>query len=142
MQIATKPTKAEQIKRNWHLRDAKGKILGRFSSEIATLLMGKQKAYFVRNLDCGDYVVVVNAKEIAVTGKKEIDKYYARHSGYPGGFKSETLKEMRDRDPEEIIRHAVFGMIPHNKIGAKLMKRLYVFEGEEHEYHDKFKVKS
>ena len=139
MQSITKPTKAVQIKRDWHLRDAKGKILGRFSTEIAALLMGKGKAYFVRNLDCGDFIVIINAKEIKVTGKKETDKVYARHSGYPGGFKSEALKDLRERNPEEIIRHAVLGMIPRNKIGASMMKRLFIFGGIEHKYQDKFK---
>ena len=133
------PTRAAQIVRVWHLRDAKGKILGRFSTEVAQLLMGKRKPYFVRNLDCGDYVVVVNASKVAVTGKKETDKVYARHSGYPGGFKSDTLKELRVRKPEEIIRHAVKGMLPRNKMGASMLKRLYIFAGEEHKYKDKFK---
>ena len=136
------PTKAAQIIRVWHFRDAKGKILGRFSTEVAQLLMGKRKPYFVRNLDCGDYVVIVNAGKVAVTGKKETDKVYARHSGYPGGFKSDTLKELRARKPEEIIRHAVKGMLPRNKVGASMLKRLYIFAGEEHGYKDKFKAQS
>lgn len=139
MQGMTTSTKLEQIERKWHLRDAKDKILGRFCTEVAQLLMGKSKPYFVRNLDCGDYVVVTNAKEVAVTGKKETKKSYARHSGYPGGFKSATLKELRANKPEEIIRHAVKGMLPQNKLGASMMKRLYIFAGEEHTYNDKFK---
>jgi large subunit ribosomal protein L13 len=139
MQGMTMPTKISQVIREWHLRDAREKTLGRFSTEIAQLLMGKQKPYFVRNLDCGDYVVVINAKEVVVTGKKEENKTYARHSGYPGGFKSETLKELRARVPEEIIKRAVKGMLPRNKLGAQMMKRLYIFAGEEHTYKDKFK---
>lgn len=134
-------TKESQIIREWHLRDAKGKILGRFATEIAQLLMGKRKVYFVRNLDCGDYVVIINAKDVAVTGKKETDKVYAHHSGYPGGFKSETLKELRARKPEEIIRHAVKGMLPQNRLGESMMKRLYIFAGEEHTYGNKIKNK-
>ena len=103
--------------------------------------MGKKKAYFVRNLDCGDYVVVTNAKEVLVSGKKEMQKNYVRHSGYPGGFRSETLRELRERRPEEIIRLAVRGMLPDNKLRASMMKRLFIFMGEEHKYTDKFKSK-
>lgn len=136
----TTGTKASQISRAWYMRDAKGQTLGRFSSEIAQLLMGKRKPYFVRNLDCGDYVVIINAQAVAVTGKKEYKKVYAHHSGYPGGFKSETLRELRARKPEEIIRHAVKGMLPDNKLGASMMKRLFISAGEEHKYEDKFKV--
>ncbi len=142
MNGATVSTKQDMIKREWHLRDAKGKTLGRFSTEIAQLLMGKSKPYFVRNLDCGDYVVVINAKEVAVTGKKEEKKTYVRHSGYPGGFTSETLRELRARRPEEVIRHAVKGMLPDNKMGASMMKRLFIFPGEDHIYGDKFKTAS
>src|SRR5438105_8002255 len=111
-------TKEADIKRVWHLVDLKGKILGRESSKIAQLLMGKSKSYFVRNLDCGDYVVDVNAKEVIVKGKKEEKKMYFRHSGYPGGFRGESLRELRDRRPEEIIRHAIKGMLPQNKLRA------------------------
>ena len=107
----TVATKASDIKREWHLIDVKDKTLGRIASEIAQLLMGKGKAYFVRNLDCGDYVVVINAKEVKTTGKKEEQKKYYRHSGYPGGFKVESLRELRERKPEEIIIHAVKGML-------------------------------
>src|ERR1035437_6401384 len=136
----TRSTKANDIKREWHLIDVKGKILGRTSSEIAQLLMGKSKPYFVKNLDCGDYVVVLNAKEVKTTGRKEDLKTYYRHSGYPGGFKAEKLKDLRQRNPEEIIKHAVSGMIPQNKLRASMLKRLYVFKGEVHTYGDKFKT--
>jgi large subunit ribosomal protein L13 len=136
----TRSTKANDIKREWHLIDVKGKILGRVSSEIAQLLMGKSKPYFVKNMDCGDYVVVINAKEVKTTGKKEDLKTYYRHSGYPGGFKAEKLKDLRQRNPEEIIKHAVSGMIPQNKLRASMLKRLYVFAGEVHTYGDKFKA--
>lgn len=139
MHGVTESTKKADIKRSWHLRDAKGKVLGRFATDVAQLLMGKKKAYFVRNLDCGDYVVVTNAKEVLVSGKKEMQKNYVRHSGYPGGFRSETLRELRERRPEEIIRLAVRGMLPDNKLRASMMKRLFIFTGEEHKYTDKFK---
>lgn len=140
MQQMTQATKIGQVTRDWHLIDLRSKTLGRVSTEIAKLLMGKSKPYFVRNLDCGDYVVVVNAKEIAVTGKKEDKKSYYRHSGYPGGFKAETLRELRGRKPEEIIRHAVKGMLPQNRLRDQMMKRLFVFAGAEHTYADKFKT--
>ena len=139
MHGSTKPTKASQIIRNWHLYNAKDKTLGRFSTELANKLMGKQKPYFVRNLDCGDYVVVINAEKIRVTGKKETTKTYARHSGYPGGYRSETLKELRLRKPNDIIRKSVLGMLPRNRLGSQMLKRLYIFSGEEHKYQDKFK---
>ena len=135
----TVATKAADIKREWHLIDVKDKTLGRVASEIAQLLMGKSKPYFVRNLDCGDYVVVVNAKEVKATGKKEEQKKYYRHSGYPGGFKVESLKELRERKPENIIMHAVKGMLPDNRLQDRMMARLFVFEGVEHKYADKFK---
>ena len=134
----TQSTKISEIKREWHLLDVKDKILGRSASDIALLLMGKNKPNFVRNLDCGDYVVVTNAKDIKVTGTKEGSKKYSRHSGYPGGFKQETLSELRERRPEEIIKRAVSGMLPQNKLRAKMLKRLYVFAQEEHTYKDKF----
>lgn len=137
--ISTKPTLEKQIVRKWHLFDAKGKVLGRISSEISKHLIGKTKPYFVRNLDCGDYVVVVNAKDIKVTGKKLTRKTYYRHSGYPGGFRAETLSELIDRRPEEVIRRAVKGMLPQNKLKALMLKRLYVFEDENHKLEDKLK---
>ncbi|MGI8419784.1 MAG: 50S ribosomal protein L13 [Candidatus Levyibacteriota bacterium] len=135
----TTATKISDVKRTWHLIDMEDKTLGRTSSEIAQLLMGKSKPYFVRNLDCGDYVVVINAKSVKITGNKEEQKKYYRHSGYPGGFKEETLKALRVRKPEEIITHAVKGMLPDNRLKARMLTRLYVFSGDEHTYTDKFK---
>ncbi len=136
--MQTKSTKQSEIKHAWHLVDVNDQTLGRISTIIAKHLMGKAKPNFVRNLDCGDYVVVVNAKSVKVTGKKEEDKVYARHSGYPGGYHSETLKELRDRKPEDIIRHAVKGMLPDNRLRDKMLKRMFVFAGSEHTYTDKF----
>ncbi|MDO8657231.1 MAG: 50S ribosomal protein L13 [Candidatus Levybacteria bacterium] len=132
-------TKISDIKRSWHLIDLKGEILGRISTQIAMLLMGKSKPYFVRNLDCGDYVVVINAKEIEVSGKKETKKVYYRYSGYPGGLNQETLEKLRDRKPEEIIYRAVKGMLPQNKLRDRMLSRFFVFSGLEHKYEDKFK---
>ena len=142
MNKTTKPTKASDIKRSWHLVDVNGGILGRISSEIAKLLIGKSKPYYVRNLDCGDYVVVINASNVKVTGKKEKDKKYYRHSGYPGGLKVETLKELRKSKPEEIIRHAVKGMLPQNKLRDKMLTRLFVYRDEKYPYQDKLKTKN
>lgn len=138
MQLMTRPTKTTEIKRKWHLIDVKGKILGRTATEIAKFLMGKGKPYFTKNLDCGDYVVVINSVDVRVTGKKETDKVYTRYSGYPSGLRKITVKELRERKPEEIIRHAVSGMLPKNKLRASMLKRLYVFAGAEHKYKDKF----
>ena len=137
MDKSTKSTKASDIKRSWHMVDVNGKILGRISSEIAKLLMGKSKPYYVRNLDCGDYVIVINASGVKVTGKKETDKKYYRHSGYPGGLRVETLKELRESKPEEIIRHAVKGMLPQNKLRDRMLTRIFVYRDETHPYTDK-----
>ena len=139
MQKATAATKQETIKRDWHLIDVKDQVLGRVSSKIAELLMGKGKPYFVRNLDCGDYVVIINSSQVKTTGRKEDQKNYYRHSGYPGGFRVETLKELRERKPDAIITHAVKGMLPQNRLRDRMLTRLFVFAGEEHKYADKFK---
>lgn len=134
----TTSTKQSDIKRAWHHIDVKDEILGRIGTEIARLLMGKSKPYFVRNLDCGDYVVVTNAALIKVTGNKELKKTYERHSMYPGGFKSARLEEVRAKKPEDIVRLAVKGMLPQNKLRDKMLKRLFVFAGENHTYEAKF----
>lgn len=136
----TKSTKASDIKRAWHVVDLKNKTLGRESSKIAQLLMGKGKNYFVRNLDVGDYVVVVNAKEVKTTGNKEEQKKYYRHSGYPGGMKVETLKELKNRKPEEVIFHAVRGMLPQNRLRDRMLRRLKVFSESTHPYEEKLKT--
>lgn len=142
MQKLTTATKVSDIQREWHMIDLKGKTLGRVSTEIAQLLMGKKKPYFVRNLDCGDYVVAVHAKDIKVSGKKEQQKKYYRHSGYPGGMRIETLEEVRAKKPEQVIYHAVRGMLPQNRLRDRMLKRLYVFSGDEHPYGDKFKTQN
>ncbi len=131
-------TKKLDIKRAWHHVDVKEVALGRVASEIAQKLMGKSKPYFVRNLDCGDYVVVTNASLVKATGNKELKKTYYRHSMYPGGLKAERLEELRVRKPEEIIMHAVKGMLPQNKLRATMLKRLFVFPGESHKFEEKF----
>ncbi len=131
----TKPTRQSEIKRQWHLYDIKGKILGRAASEIATVLRGKHKTNFVPHLDCGDYVVVINA------GNKKEQKIYTRYSGYPGGLRRETLKEVLAKDPTRVIKQAVAGMLPDNKLKDRLLKRLYVFIDENHPYKDKLNKK-
>jgi large subunit ribosomal protein L13 len=133
-----KSPKSKDITHQWHLVDVQDKILGRISSEIAQLLMGKSKSYFVRNLDCGDYVVVINAKGIKTTGNKELKKEYFRHSGYPGGFKRETLQDLRVRKPDDALKHAISGMLPDNRLKDKMLGRLFIFQGAEHTYQDKF----
>jgi len=133
MMVKTRATKASEVTREWHLLDARGQVLGRFATQAAQLLIGKHKPNWAPYLDMGDHVVVINAREVAVTGKKEKQKVYYRHSGYPGGLKSETLEELRERRPEEIIRRAVKGMLPTSKLGRKMITRLYVYPGEEGE---------
>ena len=139
MQKATKPTKISDITRSWHLIDVKDQVLGRVATGIALTLTGKSKPYFVRNLDCGDHVVVINAKYVAVTGHKEKEKMYGRYSGYPGGLKQKPLWKLRQNNPAEIIRRAVFGMLPKNKLRDRLITRLYIYPETEHPYGDKFK---
>ena len=132
-----KNLKPDNITRSWYLIDAKGKILGRLATQIARILQGKHRAYYTPHWDMGDYIVVVNAKNIAVTGKKEKDKIYYRHTGYPGGLKEETLASLRKRRPEEIIRRAVKGMLPRNRLAKQMMKKLFVYAGKEHQYEGK-----
>ncbi len=133
----TQPTTAEEIKRAWHLVDVKGKVLGRVATDIAQKLMGKGKPYFVRNLDCGDNVVVINSKYVAVTGKKEKEKLYGNYSGYPGGLKQKALWQVRKEKPAELVRHAVYGMLPKNKLRDRLITRLYIYPEAEHPYKEK-----
>lgn len=135
----TKPTTQKDIKRNWHLIDVKNEILGRSSTRIANLLMGKSKPYFAKNMDCGDYVVVINSEAVRVSGKKETDKIYDSYSGFPGGRKVLRLEEVRARKPELIIKSAVSGMLPKNKLRARMLERLYIYKGDSHPYSNKFK---
>lgn len=128
--MSTNVVSAKNIIRNRHLVDAKGKILGRLASEIANLISGKTKINYVPYLDQGDFVVVTNAKDIVVTGKKINQKKYIRHSGYRGGLKVETFSKLSKRRPEEIIRHAVSGMLPKSKLGDKMIAKLHVYAGE------------
>ncbi len=122
----------EDVQREWYLVDATGKTLGRLASEIAKILMGKHKPTYTPHVDGGDFVVVVNAEKIHATGKKLDKKIYYKHTGYPGGLKETTLREMLQKKPEEVIRLAVRGMLPKNKLRDRRMKRLKVYAGPEH----------
>ena len=124
--------RTEDISREWFLIDAKDAPLGRLATEIANKLIGKSKVTYTPHVDSGDYVVVINAKELVVTGNKEIGKIYYRHSGFPGGITDATLKEVREKYPERIIEEAVKGMLPRNKLSAGRLARLKVFAGAEH----------
>jgi large subunit ribosomal protein L13 len=124
--------KSGEITHEWLLVDANGQNLGRLATLISTLLLGKNKPTFTPGVDTGDYVVVVNAERITVTGKKLDDKYYYRHSGYPGGLKQINLRDQLAKHPDRVIRQAVWGMLPHNRLGRKLIKKLKVYAGPDH----------
>ena len=138
--MKTYSTKISDIERQWHVIDASDKILGRLATQIAGLLMGKHKPIFSRNLDTGDFVVVINADKVRVTGNKIKQKLYYRHSGYPGGLKAISLEKMMQTYPTRVIEHAVKGMIPHTRLGASLMKKLRVYVGETHPHQGQIKV--
>ena len=133
--MKTYSPKAKEIKREWHVIDASEKTLGRMASQVAILLMGKHKPIYSTNLDTGDYVVIINAAKIKVSGKKEEQKIYYRHSGYPGGLKSLTLGELRSKHPTRVIEYAVKGMVPHNRLGRAMLKKLKIYAGSEHPHH-------
>lgn len=130
--MATNALSVKDIKRAWHHIDAKDQVLGRLATKVATILLGKNKAQYVPYLDNGDYVVVTNASSVKLTGKKPSQKVYFRHSGYPGGDRTETFNQLIVRRPNEVIRHAVKGMLPKTKLGREMIKKLYIFEGNEH----------
>lgn len=132
MRQKTYMAKPEEIKREWFVVDAAGKTLGRLASEIAKILRGKHKPYYTPHLDCGDYVVVINAEKVKVTGKKLTDKIYYRHSGYMGGLKEIPLGKMLAEHPERVIELAVKRMLPQNRLGRKMLKKLKVYAGENH----------
>lgn len=124
--------KSGDITNDWVLVDANGKNLGRLASKISSILLGKNKPTFTPGVDTGDYVVVVNAERITVTGNKMEDKYYYRHSGYPGGLKRINLKDQLAKYPDRVIRQAVWGMLPHNRYGRKVIKKLKIYAGPDH----------
>ncbi len=126
--------KTAEIERKWYLVDAEGKTLGRLSSQIAAVLRGKNKPTFTPNIDTGDYVIVINADKIKVTGNKLEDKLYRRHSDYTGGFKETTLRQLMEKKPTEAVKHAVKGMLPKNALGKNMYKKLFVYAGSEHKH--------
>ena len=130
--MKTYSAKPADIKREWHIIDASDKVLGRLATQAARLLMGKHKPMFSRNLDTGDFVVIINADKVRVTGDKARQKLYYRHSGYPGGFKSISLEKMMQTNPTRVIEYAVKGMLPHTRLGASMMKKLKVYIGDAH----------
>ena len=130
--MKTLSIKKSDIEKNWWVADAEGQILGRFASKIAQVLRGKHKVNFTPHMDMGDFVVVINADKIQVTGKKEKDKTYFRHTGYPGGGKETSLAEFRRKKPERIVENAVKGMLPHNRLGRRILSHLKVYAGADH----------
>jgi large subunit ribosomal protein L13 len=130
--VRTYQANAQDRERDWYVVDAQGKTLGRLASQIAEILRGKRKPTYTPHVDVGDFVVVVNAEKVAVTGKKLTDKLYYRHSGYPGGIRSRTLGEMLERRPEEVLRKAVKGMLPRNRLARQQLTKLKVYAGPDH----------
>ncbi len=130
--MKTPMLRKEDVKRDWYLIDATGKTLGRLATKIATILMGKGKTMYTSHVDGGDFVVVINAEKVFATGKKLTDKVYHRYTGYPGNLKEITLREMLEKKPEYVIRNAVNGMLPKNKLRDKRLKRLKVYAGSTH----------
>lgn len=124
--------KPNEVERNWHLVDAEGKTLGRLASEVASLIRGKHKPQFTPHVDTGDFVIVINAEKIEMTGNKLRDKVYYRHTGYPGGIKSVTAGELRREKPVQLIENAVHGMLPKNRLGSRMKLRLKAYAGSEH----------
>ena len=124
--------KTGEIERKWHLIDADGQVLGRMATRIADLLRGKGKAEYTPHADTGDFVVVINAAKVKLTGKKDEQKTYTRYSGYPGGLRTIPVARVRERHPERLVEHAVAGMMPKNRLGRALLKKLKVYAGSEH----------
>ena len=132
--MKTYSAKPETVERQWYVVDAEGKALGRLASEIATRLRGKHKPVYTPHVDTGDYIIVVNANKVRVTGRKETDKVYYHHSGFPGGIKSITLDKLREKAPHRIIETAVRGMLPKGPLGRDMFRKLRVYAGSEHNH--------
>jgi len=130
--MATYSAKKGEVERSWYIIDAENKVLGRIATKIAAILRGKHKPVFTPHMDTGDFVVVINAKKVHLTGRKLANKIYYRHTGYPGGLKSMTAEEMLKKKPENIIKLAVQGMLPKNKLGRKQLTKLKVYSGSNH----------
>lgn len=132
--MTTKSAKPSEVKRNWYVVDAEGKVLGRLAARIAEVLRGKHKPEFTPHVDTGDFVIVINAEKVRLTGKKLDDKVYYHYSGYPSGMKSATAREVRDKKPEELLMKAVRGMLPKNRLNRKVLTKLKVYAGPEHKH--------
>ena len=132
--------KTGEVTRQWYVVDAQGKVLGRLASRVAMVLRGKNKPSFTPHADAGDFVVVLNAAQVLLTGRKLDQKFYYRHSGYPGGIKSNTARQLLDKKPEEILRHAVRGMLPKTSLGRHLLKKLKIYAGGEHPHQAQLPV--
>jgi len=132
--MKTFSAKAHEVKRDWFVIDATDLVLGRLASEIAARLRGKHKPVYTPHVDTGDYIVIVNAEKVRVTGNKEKDKTYYKHSGYPGGLKSRTVEKVRESHPERLIETAVKGMLPKNPLGRAMFRKLKVYAGPEHQH--------
>lgn len=128
----TQSAKKEEVERKWHIIDAEGQIVGRLGTRVASVLRGKHKASYTPHIDTGDYVIVINAEKVRFTGNKLNDKIYQRYSGYPGGQRERTAKEMLDKKPIAIVEAAVRGMLPKNRLGRAMFKKMFVYEGAEH----------
>jgi large subunit ribosomal protein L13 len=137
--MKTYQPKKKDVKRGWHIIDVKGEVLGRMATKIATILMGKHKVNYSNHMDMGDYVVVINASKVRLTGRKTKQKVYQKHSGYPGGFKEVKYSKMIDEQPEKVIQLAVKRMLPDNRLRRSRMTRLRIFSGEEHKFEDKLR---
>lgn len=133
-----KSLKQKEITKSWHLIDAKNIPLGRLSTLVAMHLMGKNKVIYSPNLDTGDYVVIINSSKVQLSGKKENQKVYHRHSGYPGGLYSRTASQLRQDKPNDLIRNAVYGMLPKTKMGKVMLKKMHVYPNSDHPYKNKF----
>ena len=130
--MKTYSAKAEDIEKKWYVVDAQGQTLGRLASKVASILRGKHKPIYTPHVDCGDYVIIINAEKIHTTGRKLEQKKYYRHSGYPGGLKEVTLRDQLNKFPERVIEAAVRGMLPKNRLGRKMFKKLKVYAGPNH----------
>ena len=124
--------KKETVERKWYVIDAEGKNLGRVATKAATILRGKHKATFTPHIDCGDYVIIINASKVNLTGKKLTDKMYYNHSGFPGGLRERNAKEMIENYPEEMMERAIKGMLPKGRLGRQMYKKLFVYAGDKH----------
>ena len=126
--------KKSDVKRDWYVIDAEGQTLGRLASKVATVLRGKHKAIYTPHVDCGDYVIVINAEKVKLTGNKLDQKMYYNHSGYPGGLRERNAKVMIEKYPEEMVERAIKGMLPHGRLGRQMYKKLFVYKGSENKH--------